>query len=78
MKKYEDAIAAGLQAVAVDPQSPYAHSALGYAYFDKGKSGYRNSLKEFNQAIALGVNDLDEGTKSGIQLRLARIKQTLK
>ncbi len=78
MKKHEDSIAVGLQAVAVDPQSAYAHYALGYAYFEKGKSGYRNSLKEFNDAIALGGADLDEVMKSAIQLRLTRIKQTLK
>jgi tetratricopeptide (TPR) repeat protein len=78
MKKYEDSTAAGLQAVAVDPQSAYAHYALGYAYFEKGKSGYRNSLKEFNQAIGLGGTDLDEAMKSAIQLRLTRIKQALK
>jgi len=78
MKKHEDSIAVGLQAVAVDPQSAYAHYALGYAYFEKGKSGYRNSLKEFNQAVALGGVDMDEVMKSAIQLRLTRIKQTLK
>jgi hypothetical protein len=78
MKKHEDSIAVGLQAVAVDPQSAYAHYALGYAYFEKGKSGYGNSLKEFNQAIALGGTDLDEAMKSAIQLRLTRIKQALK
>lgn len=78
LKKDEDSIVVGLQAVAVDPQSAYAHYALGYAYFEKGKSGYRNSLKEFSQAIALGGSDLDEAIKSAIQLRLTRIKQTLK
>lgn len=78
LKNDENAIAAGLQAVAVDPQSAYAHYALGYAYFEKGKSGYRNSLTEFNQAIALGGTDLDEAMKSTVQVRLTRIKQTLK
>jgi hypothetical protein len=78
LKNDENSIAAGLQAVAVDPQNAYAHYALGYAYFEKGKSGYRNSLTEFNQAIALGGTDLDEAMKSTLQLRLTRIKQTLK
>jgi len=78
LKKYDDSIAVGLQAVAVDPQSAFAHYALGYAYFEKGKSGYRNSLNAFNKAIALGGTDLDQTLKSAIQLRLTRIKQTLK
>lgn len=78
LKKYEDSISAGLQAVAVDPKSAYAHFALGYAYFEKGKSGYRNSLNEFNQAITLGGIDLNETMKNAMQVRLTRIKQTLK
>jgi len=78
LKKDEESIAAGLQAVAVDPQSAYAHLALGYAYFERGKSGYRDSLKAFNRAIALGAAEFDESMKSAIQQRLARIKQTIK
>jgi hypothetical protein len=78
LKRDEDSIATALQAVAVDPRSAYAHYALGYAYFEKGKSGYRNSLNEFNQAIALGGTDLDEAMRSAMQLRMTRIKQVLK
>jgi tetratricopeptide (TPR) repeat protein len=78
LKKYEESISAALQAVAVDPKSAYAHFALGYAYFEKGKSGYRNSLNEFNQAITLGGIVLNENMKSAMQVRLTQIKQTLK
>ena len=78
LKKYDDAIAVAMQAVAVDPKSAYAHYALGYAYFEKGKSGYRNSLNAFNQAIALGGADFNQAMKSAIQLRVTRINQTLK
>jgi len=78
LKKDEESIAVALQAVAVDPRSAYAHYALGYAYFEKGKSGYRNSLNEFSQAIALGGTDLDDAMRSAMQLRMTRIKQTLK
>ena len=78
MKKRDESITTALQAVAVGPQSAYAHFALGYAYFEKGKSAYRNSLNELNQAMALGGTDLDETMKSAIQLRLGRIKQALK
>jgi hypothetical protein len=78
LKQDEESIANGLQAVAVDPQSAYAHFALGYAYFEKGKSGYRNSLSEFNRAIALGGTELNEAVNNAMQLRLARIKKTLK
>lgn len=78
LKKEEESLATGLQAVAVDPQNAYAHFALGSAYFEKGKSGYRNALAEFNRAIALGGNELDGVPRSSIQLRLTRIKQTLK
>jgi hypothetical protein len=78
LKQDQESIANGLQAVAVDPQNAYAHFALGFAYFDKGKSQYRNSLNELNRAMALGGSDLDEAVKSAIQLRLTRIKKTLK
>jgi hypothetical protein len=78
LKQDEESIANGLQAVAVDPQSAYAHFALGYAYFERGKSGYRNSLSEFNRAIALGGTELNEAMNNAMQLRLARIKKTLK
>lgn len=78
LKRHEEAIASGSQAVAVDPQNAFAHFALGSAYFEKGKSGYRNALIEFNQANALGGSDLNESTKNAIQLRLTRIKKTIK
>lgn len=78
LKKDEESMANALQAVAVDPQSAYAHFALGYAYFEKGKSGYRNSLNEFNQAITLAGTDLNESMKNAIQFRLTLIKKTLK
>jgi tetratricopeptide (TPR) repeat protein len=78
IKRYEESIASGLQAVAIDPQSAYAHFALGFAYFQKGKSGYRNALPEFNQALMLDGGELDEATKSSIQQRLALIKKSVK
>jgi hypothetical protein len=78
LKKDEDSIATALQAVAVDPQNASAHFALGYAYFEKGKSQYRGALTEFNKAIALGGTELNEGMKNAIQLRIIRIKKTLK
>ena len=78
IKKYEESIASGLQAVAVDPQSSYAHFALGFAYFQKGKSTYRNALAEFNQAMTLDGGELDEGARSAIQQRIVLIKKKLK
>lgn len=54
LKKFEEAIANGQQAIALDPQSAYAHYALGFAYFQKGKSAYRNAREEFNRALSLG------------------------
>jgi tetratricopeptide (TPR) repeat protein len=78
LKKYEEALASGLQAVAVDPQNAIAHFALGSAYFEKGKSGYRQALNEFNQATTLVGSNLNEGMKNAIQQRLARIKKSLK
>ncbi len=78
LEKDEESMANALQAVAVDPQSSYAHFALGSAYFEKGKSGYRNALAELNQAIALGGKDLNEPMKNAIQIRLARIRKSLK
>lgn len=78
LRRYEESIASGLQAVAIDPQSAYAHFALGLAYFLKGKSAYRNALSEFNQAITLDSGELDEGIKSSIQQRLVIIKKSVK
>lgn len=78
LKKREEAIANGLQAVAVDPQSAYAHFALGFAYFQKGKSGYRNSRDEYNRALSLGGAELDEAAKNSIQQQLAIIGRAIK
>lgn len=78
LKRYEEAVASGLQAVAVDPQNAMAHFALGSAYFEKGKSGYRNALNELNQAISLGGSELSESIRGAIQIRLTRIRKTLK
>lgn len=77
-KKYEEAITNGQQAIALDPKNAYAHYALGSALFEKGKSGYRNALKELELALALGTTELDEATKGSIQQRLTRIRRSLK
>lgn len=78
LKRYEESIASGLQAVTLDPQSAYGHFALGLAYFQKGKSAYRNALSEFNQALTLDGGELDQGTKNSIQERLVVIKKVFK
>jgi tetratricopeptide (TPR) repeat protein len=78
IKRYDDAVASGLQAVAVDPQSAYAHFALGFAYFQKGKPSYRNALDEFNQALSPGGNDLDDATKESIRQKLVVIRRVIK
>jgi TPR repeat/PEGA domain len=78
LKRYEEAIASGLQGVAVDPQNAIAHFALGSAYFEKGKSGYRQALNEFNQATTLAGSSLNENMKNAMQQRLVLIKKSLK
>ncbi|HKO98597.1 MAG TPA: PEGA domain-containing protein [Pyrinomonadaceae bacterium] len=78
LKQYEESIRSGLQAVAIDPQSAFAHFALGHAYFQKGKSSYRNALSKFNEALTLDGGELDEGIKSSIQQRLVIIKKSVK
>jgi hypothetical protein len=78
LNRHEEAVAGGLQAVAVEPQNAYAHFALGFAYFQKGKSGYRNALDEFNRALTLGGDELDEATRAAIQQKLAVIRRTVK
>ncbi len=78
IKRYDDAVASGLQAIAVDPQSAYAHFALGFAYFQKGKPAYRNALNEFNQALSLGGGDLDDVTRESIRQKLAVIRRIIK
>ena len=78
LKRHEEAMVSGQQAVAVDPQSAYAHFALGFAYFQKGKSGYRDSRDQFNQALALGGTEIDGEIKSSIQQRLLVIARAIK
>lgn len=78
LKRHQEAIASGLQAVAVGPKNAYAHFALGSAYFEKGKSDYRNSLNELNLAIALGETELTAGARSTIQQMLLKIKKSIK
>jgi tetratricopeptide (TPR) repeat protein len=78
LKSYEEAAASGLQAIALDPKSAYAHFALGFAYFQKGKSAYRKSREEFNRALALDGVELDDVTKRSIQEWLAQIKKAIK
>jgi len=78
IKRQEEALASGLQGVAVGPQNALAHFALGSAYFEKGKSGYRSSLDELNRALALDVSELSDGNKRSIQQLLIKIKRTIK
>lgn len=66
------------KAVAVDPQNALVHYALGFACLGKGKSGYRNSLTQLNQALALGGLELSGVIKSSIEPLLAKIKKTIK
>jgi len=49
--KYEDAIAAYQQAIALDPKFAYPHIELGNVYFDQGK--YEDAIAAYRQAIAL-------------------------
>lgn len=78
LNRHEESAASGLQAITVDPQSAFAHFALGFAYFQKGKSAYRNARDEFNRALALEGAELDEQVRGSIQQRLAVIKKSIK
>lgn len=79
IKKHAEAASSGLQAITIDPNSAYAHFALGFAYFQKGgKTAYRNSKDEFDRALSLGGSELDQGTKGSIQERLAIIHRSIK
>ncbi|HEY9404752.1 MAG TPA: PEGA domain-containing protein [Pyrinomonadaceae bacterium] len=78
LNRHEEGVAGGLQAVAIEPKSAYAHFALGFAYFQKGKSGYRNALGEFDRALLLGGDELNEATRADIQQKLAVIRRTVK
>lgn len=78
IKRYEEAVASGLQAVTLDPQSAFARFALGFAYFQKGKSSYRNALNEYSQALSLGSTELDDATRADIQQKLAVIRRVVK
>jgi PEGA domain-containing protein len=78
LKRHEESTASGFQAIAVEPQSAFAHYALGFAYFQKGKSSYRNARDEFNRALALDNVELEDQTKASIQQLLAVIKKAIK
>jgi len=78
LNRHEESAQSGLQATTLDPQSAFAHFALGVAYFQKGKSAYRPARDEFNRALAVGGTELDEATRNSIQTRLAVIKKSIK
>jgi hypothetical protein len=78
LNRREEAVASGLQAVALDRRSAYAHFALGFAYFQKGKPGYRNARDEYREALSLGGTELDDATKDAIQQKLAIIARVIK
>jgi hypothetical protein len=79
MKNYPAAAASGLQATTVDPKSAYAHFALGFAYFQKGgKTAYRSAKDEFERALSLDGDELNQVTKNSIQEHLTRIHRSIK
>jgi hypothetical protein len=78
LKLYDQAIASGLQATTLDPQSAHAHFALGSAYFFKGKSGYRNARDELTRALAVGGRELDAQLILVAQQQLAQISRSIK
>lgn len=78
LKRHEESTASGLQGIAVEPQSAFAHYALGFAYFQKGKSTYRNARDEFNRALALDNVELEDSVRASIQQSLAVIKKAIK
>ncbi len=78
LKRYEESTASGLQAIALDPNSAYAHFALGFAYFQKGKSQYRSARDELNRALAVDAGELDEGAKATTKQLLAQIARAIK
>jgi tetratricopeptide (TPR) repeat protein len=69
LKQSEESTGSALQAVALDPRDRYAHFALGFAYFRKGKSGYQNARDEFDRARALEGVELNDPTKGLLQRR---------
>lgn len=78
LNRHEEAVASGLQAVALDRRSAYTHFALGFAYFQKGKPGYRNARDEYREALSLGATELDAATKEAIKQKLAIIARVIK
>ena len=74
---HNEAVSDGLLAVAMKPQSAYAHFALGFAYFQKGKSEYRNALRNFEDALMLKEDELDEATRLSVQQKVAIVKKSL-
>jgi Flp pilus assembly protein TadD len=77
LNMHQEAIANGQQAVAMRPQNSYAHFALGFAYYQKGKTEYRNSMNEFDRALSLKEDEIDEVTKNNIQQKLAQMRKSL-
>jgi tetratricopeptide (TPR) repeat protein len=81
LNQHPEAIASGRQAVDLNPDSAYARYALGFAYYQKGydkdKREYRYALNEFDEALILKEDELDEGTKESIRQKIFLMRRAL-
>jgi tetratricopeptide (TPR) repeat protein len=75
IKKRVESINDGMQAISLSPQSAYAHYALGFAYYLKGKSEYPNAQREFEAALAAPVDALDQTTRTQVQQMLTQVSK---
>jgi tetratricopeptide (TPR) repeat protein len=67
LNKHKEAIGSAQQAIAVNPQSGYAQFALGFAYYQKGKSNYPMARTSLETATTTRVDPLDDGTRARAQ-----------
>jgi tetratricopeptide (TPR) repeat protein len=72
---HREAIADGRNAVALAPQSASAHYALGFAYYQRGKSEYANAQRELEQALVSKVDELNEVMRQLVEQWLGEIKK---
>lgn len=79
--RHIEAIEKGREAIAIRPNSAYAHYILGQAYYQLGvqkdKDEYRNAIAEFNVALTLPEEPLDTLTRNAVQEKIASMKKAL-
>ncbi len=73
--KMKEAIADGQQAVRLQPESAYAHYALGFVYYHAGKNEYPQARRELDAALRLEKDKLSPDQRRFVSELLAAIQR---